>query len=825
MVTLIFTALFAVVVSISALVGLIRGMNKSLIRLVTLALAILLTFLIAAPITRAVAENVTIEGLTIGELILSSLRGSDIAATLDTMPLLKEAILVAPTFVMGIVVFPLVFIVLRFVTWILFLCIQRPLRRSIFKEDLGKKKNTAPAPAIVAAPAEIIEGEELPTEEIPAVEIPVKKTPSMGVRVAKRFAGMGMGIISGVLIFAMLMTPLFGLFNTMPSATTVGDLLDTLVEQEAITASDADMIREVYGITDSAVVNFYGTIGFKAAGNTYLNSVSKFEVNGRTLYLTKELGTLLTTVQNALSGGALNKLLAADDPNAVYELLSDKAFVDTLMNDLVQSELLRGIVPQLVSTAVESAVSSMNMPANKEAVYNNMMDSIADKVKNTEIDYAGIVAYEEAHAEKANLSARKTQLKTKKLSDEEYEAEVQKLLDLTKAISAILNRGISGDNSAFTDSVAQHIVNEVKSHTAAHGTETLENFSASNVQGSISNIKPEDVEAPEGNADALLGQLQDPEKFETDVPTVETIKETILVTVQTALADDEKAAETAATLSSVVTDLVSAVSSATDEQGNMDPAKMDFEKIANAVTTLQNSPLKGVGSTLLDIVAGSELGENELVGGMIESVKDGYEKGEDIGGTIGTAGALIGMGSAMSGGNNATPEENQEALVNSLTSLINNLNDFTIGLLPNILSGETLTSMGIPAEFAEPTYNVIETLLKELMKLKGSDDYQTEVDTILSLYNLATAGFENFTKDNIADLVGYAMDSDAIYNTLMSISTSNPFGIEIPDKSTRKELVKAIEDFYEESGQTDRERNIYMAVATLLGIEEYVELD
>ena len=87
---------------------------------------------------------------------------------------------------------------------------------------------------------------------------------------------------------------------------------------------------------------------------------------------------------------------------------------------------------------------------------------------------------------------------------------------------------------------------------------------------------------------------------------------------------------------------------------------------------------------------------NEMLGDVLGAVKEGYEKGEDIGGTIGTAGALIGLGSAMGGDG----EVNKDDMVTSLTSLIQNLNDFTIGLLPKILSTNTIVEMGVPAEHA-----------------------------------------------------------------------------------------------------------------------------
>ena len=793
MATLILIALFAVTVAIGAIVGLVRGLNKSVIRLITFTVAMILTFLVAAPITNAVVSNLGLESL-----LLSGLEGSDITALLETVPQLAGMLTALPGLVVGIVMFPVIFVVLNFISWIVFLCIQKPLRKAIFHETFGPKG----APVAEAVPVEgAVENVELPTEAAPA--------PSKGARIGKRFAGMGIGIVTGVLIFAMLLTPTLGLFAMLPKAESTEKMMDAMVSQDLLSADNAERILGAYGATDNGLVNFYGAIGFGSAGKAYLNAVSKFEVNGQTMYLCEELGALMNIVQNVLGNDRLLSVLGSEDPNALYVLLADKEFMDGLMGDLFGSKILSALVPELVSMAMESVAAGMNVPANTEAVYNNMMDDVALAVRNAAIDYDGIAAYEQANNIRSGRDGS-----AELMTQEEYEAEIAKLVELTETIAAILNNGLAGDNGDFTAAVAEHIVNEVRAQSAENGAAALENFDAAGVQSALGSMAAENVDP------ALLEQLQDPSKFETDVATVETIKAAITETVKNALSDETKAAETASTLASVVSDLAGAVASAVDEEGNLDATKLDFNKIGDAVTTLQNSVLKDVGSSLLDIVVSGDLGKNELVGNMMESIKEGYENGEDVGGTIGTAGDLINLGNAMNG----EGEPDKEAVVDSLTSLIENLNEFTIGLLPSLLSDEALAGMGVPAEYAKTTYGIFETLLKELLKLQGAEDYNNEVQSILSLYDLATSGVANFSKDHLSELAGYANASDAVFNTLMSISDSNPFGIEIPDESARNDLVNSIEDLYEASGRTEREAQIYTAIARLLGIDEYVEL-
>lgn len=791
MATLGLTVFFAVIVAVSALLGLARGLNKAVIRLMTLVLAVILTFVIAGPITKLVAQSIKLEGLTLGEMVLEGVRSSEMGgALIDAVPLMREAVLVMPAFALSIVIFPVVFLLLCFISWIAFLCAHKPLRKLIFKESLSEEDAAA-----------------VPT----------------AVRVGKRFGGLGVGIVAGVLIFGMIMTPIFGLFSILPEKSAMDKTLDAMADRDILSEAAAGDIQMAYAVTDCAVVKFYGAVGLSSAGRAYINSVSKIKTDGNTVYMADELGSLMAFAQTFMEGGLGELLQAAEDPNALYALLADKDFVDALMQELFRSQLLRAAVPEMMAIAMESAARGLNVPASKEAVYNNMMEDIALAVKNAGVDYAAVKAYEDVYGSVAlyarSSGAAAAAASVDVMTEAEYEAQIMKLVELADAISSILNAAISGDNTAFTDSVALQLIEEVKTQASEEGQESIENLDASGVQTAISGIDSSSIDAGEGNAEALLEQLTDAQKFETDAATVETIKESIRESVKNALADETKAAETAGTLANVVSGLADAVSSATDEDGNIDASKLDFEKIAGAVTELQNSSLKDMGASLLDLVAAGDLGGGSMMGNVLGALKEGYENGEDIGGTISTAGALISLGAAMSGG-----EEGQEAMVNSLTSLINNLNDYTIGLLPSIVSTDTITGMGIPAEYADGAYGVIETLLKELMKLKGAEDYNNEVRSILSLYNLVTAGADQLTEEDIGELAGCAVESDAIYNTLVGISVSNPFGIEMGDDGAQAELAKMIESSYAESGKTQRELEVYNAIAMLLGLDAQVDL-
>ena len=128
MTTLILSLLLLLTVMVSALVGFIRGLNKSVISIMTFALAIIMTFVIAGPVSAAIADAIVFDNQTLGEILLEKACSVEmIANIIEAAPLMKEAILVAPAFVIAIAVFPVVFLLFQFITWIAYLFAQKPL--------------------------------------------------------------------------------------------------------------------------------------------------------------------------------------------------------------------------------------------------------------------------------------------------------------------------------------------------------------------------------------------------------------------------------------------------------------------------------------------------------------------------------------------------------------------------------------------------------------------------------------------------------------------------------------------------------------------------
>ena len=767
--SLILLSVFLVFVAYGAYVGFVRGMNKSVIRLITLVVASVLTFFASAIVTDLVAQKLLIEGQTLGEIVLEAARSEEmLAGFLESSPLLTEAVLATPTLAIAIVLFPIMFLLLSFISWIVFLCIQKPLRRKMFKEKFPRNKK---------------EKKELKKQRKPFL-----------VRLGKRFAGLGIGAVTGALIFGMLGAPILGLISVFPKSSALEEVVDEMVEQGILDESDdliavlreingvnavvnlmvsqgileeslstADLIKDVIALRDGPILKSYQLTGITLAGRLYLSSVSVIEYEDQKTNIPAEFDSVFSVVQVAIEGGLLKAVLDTENPKAIFAVLSNQEFVDALIGEMFGSRLFCAAIPEVMAMAMESVALSLNVPADKNAVYDNMMEDIAATVRDADIDYDGIKAYEEAQVA-ADYVALDEGEAPAIMTKEEYEAEIQKLADLTLKISKLINKAVAGSEEAIANTLAGQIVADIKAEIMENGNDALASFDSESVKATISGI------SAEGSAQEILEKMTDPEKFETDVVTAETIAQSIRESVQEAVADTSKAQETASTLASVVSNLAGAVDGmmdengniVTDENGNVDIGSLDFSKIADAVTTLQGSNLKDVGSTMLDLVASGDLAENALVTEAIGAIKESYDNGEDLGGTINSAGALIIIGTSMGSGEGAD-------IAKSFKDLVQNLNETTLKLLSTVLSEDTLLSMGVKKEYASIAFDVVDALLRELMELKNSADYDEEVNTVLSIYDILSAG--NIEKDQRPDLVRQMLKSQVVMNTLERVST------------------------------------------------------
>ena len=328
--TLGLTIYFVLALAIGAVFGVVRGMRRSIVRLMFLAGAALISFLVAKPVAALIGGNIPLD-MGMSELFAQA-------------PLLQAAAETLPVFLMAVVTLPVIFLVLQFITWIVFMIVRDKLVVRIFKGGL--------------------EGE--------------------------RLGGVGVGIVAGALCFGMIMAPGFALLDTLPASDAVDGAMYALVEQDVFSREDADAIIGAYSAHDCVVVKLYSEIG-----RAYLRGASKLSAEGETVYLMDELSTVASALETALEGGLLDVLAAEDTAAAIPAVLGDQTLVNDVLCDLFRSRIVCSMLPGVAASSIENLALGMSVPAVKaDAIAAQVRESLKAAVadETTALETASVIA-------------------------------------------------------------------------------------------------------------------------------------------------------------------------------------------------------------------------------------------------------------------------------------------------------------------------------------------------------------------------------------------------------------------------------------------------
>ena len=158
---------------------------------------------------------------------------------------------------------------------------------------------------------------------------------------------------------------------------------------------------------------------------------------------------------------------------------------------MFNSKLLRSAIPEVTAIALESAARMLGVPENKQEVYDNMMSDIATLVKDSDVDFDGIHAYEEAN----NISYADVMFADEQerrlMTEEEYNKEIEKLGKLEEKIAKVVDKSVAGGSKSVAKGIAKGFVKVVKEQVKTEGIESIKDFKPENVQQKMAEMKPE----------------------------------------------------------------------------------------------------------------------------------------------------------------------------------------------------------------------------------------------------------------------------------------------------------------------------------------------
>ena len=317
-------SLFALLTLIGLLAGRKRGVGRQSVRLFTVALSVLVAFLMARGVFGAITKRMTDEMLSD---LLAKVGAQDglgsAAAFLDAD--LINYILALPV---GLVVAPIVFVFAFIFVSGLMLIVHKIISNSLgFKCKRNNKKT--------------------------------------------RLLGMALGALQGILVTATLLIPVYGLFKSAN---------DAIVSLETSGAIEAEALEEYHEISDVVCGNFTYKVFASSCKDTY-DSLSVIKLDGEKIRMSNLFDTAVVLVANASDLGEIDFQNLTDESKKTIDSL-----VDAILADDYLLTVSSGVIRALAETGFDfgnGSDSSAEAPEEKEPT---AADKAIDSIKTALFD-------------------------------------------------------------------------------------------------------------------------------------------------------------------------------------------------------------------------------------------------------------------------------------------------------------------------------------------------------------------------------------------------------------------------------------------------------
>lgn len=795
----------AVLLAIGALVGLKRGLGRSTIRLVTLILAFVLVFFLTVPVAKALA-NLDLSGVvktvgnvevtTVGETLRKLIASNEIVDELiGGNPTLDNFIDAAPTFVLSLVLYIFVLLVALLISLVLYLCFGGLVMRLVVGKEAKDKK------------------------------------PKIG----SRFAGLGVGLVAGVLVLAMIAFPLLGALR----------LAGGFMEAKNMETVSADYYEPA---NSNAVVKALDTIGFGALGMKFLENASEFKAeDGEELTIASEIDALSKVFQvfaDTETFAALMNDNMTDETKTFPEYLSDSEFTAKLVSAMMDSKLLVKSIPNISGQGVSLLAQKLDLPKDDGEAYDGMTDEIGEIVDNSAEDINLSVAYKNYKEGNVTILSIAAALELDNISDSSSGSEYVRFKIPGSDVVYVVTRSTSASEpmigvvspeeaakKTFSAEVkpvkeaeqkaeaAQKAIEKViassskKDIPAAEVSKAAENVMKKAADGKIKSHNNEEKKT-KGNDDikAVLEEsgieALKKDNFEAAGMTGKKLAETVSESVKGLFNADNKD-ETVKALTELIAPVVKTMDTLSSGDDSKSGTYIDPSLGSLLTVVRDNESLNAIGSALLDTISEAPALQDVIPEDLAKKITDAYnDKNTDIGKVASSA---IAVANVVAG----AKEENEENVTKSMEELIMTLDASTVGTLKDMFSYDLIMTYTKNANTATQIKTVVDAVLDELAKLSSDSqaDFKQEAAAVVKLYNAVT-NITSFTAEDLKTLVKNSENSKVLTNVLHA---STSFRINLSD-SQKAEFTSTLKSCYAESKVANKAQ-VYNDLATILGLD------
>ncbi|MBO4217394.1 MAG: CvpA family protein [Clostridia bacterium] len=737
-----------VILVIGVLMGLARGTGKSVIRLITLVLAVVATFFVSVPaanylankdISGLVSEIDGVEVTTASETLVNLLKSNETAAELlGENSTLEAAARQLPVMLFAVVTFIICFLLLCLVSLLVYALFRWPLLRLAGKDRYDR--------------------------------------PTAG----SRAGGAIVGFVSAILFIGILLTPVLGVAN----------MLKNLPEDTEIQAKE-DYFDPV---AENAMVKVFNTMGFGYLGDMLMKKASKITAeDGTEAYVSEDIDSIVRVYSLLDEYGIVEKMQNEDmEFSEFLEYFKDEEFVNRLFALMLDSKILSDTFKAASAKGGEMVAEALRLPKNDAEGYNLVTDSVASTIEGSsdEIELAGayssytsesatVLPQSESPVADAEVDYAPSDLTkfTVKGSDTVYclftengethigimnGSEIAKSLSVSDAVKKVedvrnrivekLTKSVNTGNmnalqkeefeaaiNSSVDKMMAEAASEIMKSSGYDAKKVAEFFAGS--ENEAEQLRFENFSYNGVKADGFA------KAFENSI---------------TALLESESE-DAAETLASIVVPAMQIVDSlsGTEEGGTQ------FAYVAPAVGQLVGAihgseSLNGLGLTLLNAISESSVVNEVVPDTVTEEIIKIYTEGGDVTNTAIALASSANIAAALSSGDVDTVEK----LIRDLTV---SLNDETAAQIQSLVTDEFMANFVSDAEFAANAKTISAAIVDVLSGAKGKASYRTEAEALVSAYGLVMSS-SDFSSDDLVSLLRYSEKSEIIASIIHKCS-------------------------------------------------------
>lgn len=354
----------------SLLLGFIRGFKKAIVRLMWLIITAIAVFFATPPLATFLNSydvssfNLNIMGPVthLSDIGVNLIKAMNLEEALNSSPALQSFAQNLPTMILNVILFVVLFWVLKILLYPLFLIIySRVFDKKKRQERLYKKRIAE------------VKKKGMPIEDEPAM--PNVKTSKL------RLLGGLIGVVCGLIVLAVTLSPLVGatyIYDTVNANVTVEKDGETVPYLSTMIDDDVQVYIDSY--EDSVARKIITYSGVSLMGNAMFSNLAVVKVGDKTIKLVDEV----SSASNIYNKGLRIYSLMKDRENITYTDINEAlSLAESILESLDKSEALYTLGGELSEYAVDNyLVTEVNKPGAMYVVSGEDLTDIVKSVVN-----------------------------------------------------------------------------------------------------------------------------------------------------------------------------------------------------------------------------------------------------------------------------------------------------------------------------------------------------------------------------------------------------------------------------------------------------------